>query len=94
MTKELIRGERVHIIAYNRAEQQHIIEVLTNSNISLDMVDFFIHPTDDCWVRDNGPIFVFDNKDSLVITDWDFNGWGNKAPVGRINSIHYAAFLI
>lgn len=37
-----------------------------------------IIPTDDVWVRDNGPIFVSDEAGNLTITDWKFNGWGGK----------------
>ncbi|WP_214414346.1 agmatine deiminase family protein [Sphaerisporangium fuscum] len=32
-------------------------------------------PLDDCWMRDNGPTFVFDGG-RLTGVDWTFNGWG------------------
>ncbi len=35
---------------------------------------------DDIWFRDNGPIFVVDDGDRVALTDWDFNGWGEKYP--------------
>jgi agmatine deiminase len=41
-------------------------------------VDFYTWPTDDVWVRDNGPIYVFDESDQLHVTDWGFNGWGKR----------------
>ena len=78
MTRGLIKGENVHIIAYNETEKAQIISLLTSENISLDRVDFYLYETDDFWIRDNGPIFVFDNGDNLMITDWAFNGWGEK----------------
>ncbi len=35
--------------------------------------------TNDCWIRDYGPTFVFDCvEQSLVGIDWVFNAWGNK----------------
>lgn len=34
-------------------------------------------PLDDSWIRDNGPIYVFDDV-RRVITDWRFNSWGAK----------------
>jgi len=80
MTRELVAGENVHIIAYDSIEHDHIVQVLTNAGVPLTNVDFYIHPNDDCWVRDNGPIFVFDNNGDMVILDWGFNGWGNAAP--------------
>ncbi len=33
---------------------------------------------DDSWVRDTGPIYVFDDDGSRVATDWSFNSWGGK----------------
>jgi agmatine deiminase len=80
MTNKLVAGEKVHIIAYDAIEYNHIVQVLTNAGVPLTNVDFYIHPNNDCWVRDNGPIFVFDSNGDLVILDWGFNGWGNAAP--------------
>ena len=58
MTAALSPGERVHIIAYNEEEAAHITQLLENAEIDLSQVDFLLCPTDDFWVRDNGPIFV------------------------------------
>ena len=87
MTRQLIKGEMVHIVAYNAAEQTHIENTLSANGISLDSVDFFIHPNNDFWVRDNGPIFITDQDDYLYATDWNFNGWGNDAPYTLCNLI-------
>ena len=80
MTRELVDGEKVYIIAYNLEEKNHIIQVLTSAGVSLTNIDFYIHPNNDVWVRDNGPIFVFDNYGYMKILDWGFNGWGEEAP--------------
>ena len=80
MTRELQAGEKVHIIAYDENEHNHIVQTLTNEGVPLTNVDFYVHPNDDVWVRDNGPIFVYDNNGDLRILDWGFNGWGDEAP--------------
>lgn len=80
MTRHLVDGEKVHIIAYSQAEKDHILQQLNSNNVITDSVDFFIHPSDDYWIRDNGPIFVNDANGQQVLTDWGFNGWGNDAP--------------
>ncbi len=87
MTRELEAGEKVHIIAYDETEHNHIIEVLTNAGVPLTNVDFYIHPNNDVWVRDNGPIFVYDNSGDLRILDWGFNGWGEEAPYALCDAI-------
>ncbi|WP_087138213.1 agmatine deiminase family protein [Elizabethkingia meningoseptica] len=78
MTKALKTNEKVHIIAYNESEKQRIIQVLKKAGISLQNIDFKIYPTDDVWVRDNGPLFVKDHNNNILIEDWGFNGWGEK----------------
>ena len=50
-------------------------------------VNFLIRQTDDCWVRDNGPVFVFDNNTDLKITDWGFDGWGDDTPFTKDNPV-------
>nr|WP_236582637.1 agmatine deiminase family protein [Sphingobacterium multivorum] len=87
MTKELAQSERVHIIAYDEKEQQRIINLLNEAGVMLNSVDFMQYPTDDFWVRDNGPIFVKDKNGQIVIQDWGFNGWGNKADYNNCNAI-------
>jgi agmatine deiminase len=80
MTKALVSGENVHIIAFDEGEKNYIQQSLISENVPLDNVSFHLQPNDDCWVRDNGPIFVFDEDNELVILDWGFNGWGNDTP--------------
>lgn len=40
-------------------------------------IDVVEVPLDDSWVRDNGPIYVFD-ADGLLALDFRFNAWGQK----------------
>lgn len=87
MTRALVTGENVHIIAKDEKEKEHIINVLTDENVALDKVDFYIYPIFNIWARDYGPVFAYDNKNNLVITDWGFNGWGNKSEEGLSDKI-------
>lgn len=87
MTKELVTGEKVHIIAYNATEKNRITTKLQEAGISLTNIDFKIYKTNDCWVRDNGPVFVRNSSGQLRIEDWGFNGWGNKTPYAKDNVI-------
>lgn len=80
MTRGLILGENVHIIVYNEKEKNRVENLLIQESIDIDKVDFYVYPTDDVWVRDNGPIFVYDKEDNLLMADWGFNGWGKKTP--------------
>ena len=87
MARALVSSENVHIIAYNQIEKDRIIGLLNTAGVSLSKIDFKIYPTDDVWVRDNGPIYVKDKSGNLVIEDWGFNGWGNKFDANKCNTI-------
>lgn len=87
MTDALVQSENVHIIAYNNTEKNRIIALLTNASVDMSNVDFFVYPTNDVWVRDNGPIFAKDVDGNIVIEDWGFNGWGGKYNFNHCNPI-------
>jgi agmatine deiminase len=79
MTNALHTGERVHIIVYDTIELSRVKTVLSKRGLDMSKIDFWNYPTDDVWVRDNGPIFVRDSSNRLVVQNWKFNGWGKKA---------------
>lgn len=87
MTRALVSSENVHIVVYNNAEKTRVRNVLQGAGVPLAKVDFLVRPTDDVWVRDNGPVFVYDRNDRLTITDWGFNGWGYDAPYRKDDSV-------
>ena len=80
MTKALHEGEKVHIIVYDRTQLKRIQALLRDDHgCDMTKIDFFVYKTDDVWIRDNGPIFVRDEQTgNTVITNWGFNGWGEK----------------
>jgi agmatine deiminase len=44
-------------------------------------------PIDDSWIRDSGPLYVFDGAERLAL-DFRFNGWGEKfAPWDRDDAV-------
>jgi agmatine deiminase len=87
MTKSLSGSEKVHIVAYDTTEKNRITALLNTAGVSLSAIEFKIYKTDDVWVRDNGPIYVKDKNNQLVIQDWGFNGWGKKAAFGNCNTV-------
>ncbi len=87
MTQALVGSEKVHVVAYDQTERARITDLLIAAGVPLSNVDFKIYPTDDVWVRDNGPIYVKDKAGNLVVEDWGFNGWGKKAQFSKCNVI-------
>lgn len=87
MTKALVENEKVHIIVYDDTELKRVTALLQKAEVTLTHVDFTIAPTDDVWIRDNGPIYVKDKNGKLLVQDWAFNGWGEKADYENCNRI-------
>ncbi len=80
MVEALHEHENAHLIVNSERQQDHITAQRQYHNIGLKNIDFFIIPTNDVWARDNGPIFVVNDDGETAITDWVFNGWGNRFP--------------
>lgn len=87
MAREIVSGENLHIIAYNEEAKERIISQLKEANIPQERIDFYLFKTNDVWVRDNGPIYVRDEKGTLTIEGWGFNGWGDKEAYNYDNKI-------
>ena len=81
ITAALVSSEKVYIVVYDNAEENRVEQVLVDEGISLNNIQFFVYQNDDYWVRDNGPIFVYDANDNLTVLDFGFNGWGGDTPV-------------
>jgi agmatine deiminase len=43
-------------------------------------VDLLEAEFDDCWMRDNGPIFITDPHGDVALVHFGFNGWGGRYP--------------
>ena len=80
MVEALKDRERVYLIVNDERQQDHIARQLMYHDIGMKNVEFHIIPTNDVWARDNGPIFVINDAGSTAITDWTFNGWGDRFP--------------
>ena len=87
MTSALQSSENVHIVTTDSIELTRVINVLNGASIPMGNIDFYVHPTDDVWSRDNGPMFVYSQSDELTIIDWGFNGWGLDTPYSNCDII-------
>ncbi|MGH9591690.1 MAG: agmatine deiminase family protein [Bryobacteraceae bacterium] len=67
--------ERVYILANDEKAKQRAVSMLERAGAHLNRVTFLLWPTDRCWMRDSGPIFVRDGKGHVGVTNWFFNAW-------------------
>lgn len=55
--------------------------VAVDRELAAGDIRFFNHPVNDVWVRDHGPIYLKHcGNGSVAVTDWRYNGWGEKYP--------------
>ncbi len=87
--KELTAGERVCINVNDNKMKEAAITILQRERLDLDLIEFFIHPTNDAWCRDHGPAFLVNPmaEHRKIIIDWDYNAWGNKYPPFDLDDI-------
>ncbi|WP_431214872.1 agmatine deiminase family protein [Puia sp. P3] len=80
--KELAKGEEVRINVVDEAMKAFAVARLEAAGVDMDMVRFFLHPTNDAWCRDHGPAFLINPAaaQKKVIVDWSYNAWGDKYP--------------
>lgn len=76
VVRALLEGdEKVFILVQDASMEQEAREhIKTNS----ENIIFYTIPTNSSWIRDFGPIFVYDEHGKLTTTDWGFNMWGDK----------------
>ncbi len=65
--------EPVTIIANPQAAEEARKQCQSNSGYRVEVLSL---AHDDCWVRDNGPTFLKDEKGALCAVNWHFNAWG------------------
>ena len=72
LVQTIARFEPVHLLVAGDA-------VLADARRRVgNTVSFHPIPYSDAWVRDSGPIFLVNGQGEALLTDWEFNGWGNK----------------
>ncbi len=86
MVEALAPGELVRILVDDAASEEHVRKRLYGERVDPDRnVEYFRVPSDDAWVRDHGPIYVFDEASAEAsadpwLIDFGFNAWGGKYP--------------
>ncbi|MEM6989097.1 MAG: agmatine deiminase family protein [Myxococcota bacterium] len=69
--------ERVHVVAATQARRNRASDQLAAAGIADAMVEFHVIPTDNAWMRDNGPRYVLVDGE-LTLQDWGFDAWGGN----------------
>lgn len=75
--------EHATVFVKDEKHQQKVLTMLKDSNVNLDNVRFVIYKAKRAWMRDSGPITVFDQNQKPIALDFCFNQWGNLYTVHK-----------
>ena len=65
-------GQRVRLVVHDAANEMRARELVSGA------VELERHPYGDIWLRDTGPLVVFDATGRRIAQRFRFNGWGGK----------------
>ncbi len=83
LTYQISRFEAVIIVA---PELDTVRNALQNTDVDLSRIALYQIDTDDTWIRDFGPLTVYNNNRPQLL-DFIFNGWGLKYPAQKDNRV-------
>lgn len=84
IVRALARFERVRVVVRDAATKAKVAALLEKVHADTANVTLHVAPTDRSWVRDSGPIFVYDSAGRKVALDWRFSAWA-KYPDWKID---------
>ncbi|MCB0685610.1 MAG: agmatine deiminase family protein [Saprospiraceae bacterium] len=73
--KKITFFEDVFLVVKNKGHRDKVKDKLTRAKIDLDKVDFIVQDTNRSWMRDSGPIIVYDAQQKRKAIRFDFNAW-------------------
>ena len=79
IVRHIVPREKVLITCFDQVHFRHIEALLAEAKVSTAAIHFYIIKTDDVWIRDYGPLTVFEDGRAKLL-DFKFNAWGNKYP--------------
>jgi len=72
--KKVSIQETVFLLVVNRKQQEDVSEMLSRADVDLNKIQFIHHKTNRSWMRDSGPIIVYNNGKREAL-NFNFNGW-------------------
>lgn len=78
LIKTLHTYEPILLFVADETIKEKVIHLFEAHQVNKDFVNIAVQPVNDVWARDCGPIFIKNKNDRFLITDWEYNAWGEK----------------
>ncbi len=75
----ITQHQKVYLNTYDLPTQERALKLLSDNAVDLEHVRCFVTRTNDTWIRDYGPITVFEGHQRRIL-HFGFNAWGEKYP--------------
>jgi agmatine deiminase len=86
--RKIAPGETVRLCVNSRADERKARAVIRAAGVDPKAVEYLPFPTNRGWMRDSGPIFVWDRAGSRkTIVHWHFNAWARYPNWGKDRAI-------
>ena len=72
---EISKVQSVNILAKDKSDFKKALIFLNIFKAKIKNIKIIICKTDRAWTRDFLPIFIKDNKNRNILSNWEFNGW-------------------
>ncbi|WP_053991111.1 agmatine/peptidylarginine deiminase [Mangrovimonas sp. TPBH4] len=72
--KKVATYEEVFLVVADEPLKEKVGGMLTTAHVNLEQITFIIHKTNRSWMRDSGPIVVY-NDGKREALNFNFNGW-------------------
>ncbi|MBK0368382.1 agmatine deiminase family protein [Flavobacterium agrisoli] len=72
--KKVSQFENVFLVVAHHEQQVKVTEMLERAHVVLSKISFIIQKTNRSWMRDSGPIIVYNNGKREAL-NFNFNGW-------------------
>lgn len=78
--KKIAYTENVTLLVKDDKHKATVEKRLVDSDVNMQNVSLTVYAAKRAWMRDSGPITVFDENNQPVILDFKFNAWANYTP--------------
>lgn len=92
IAREVLNRQSLILVFHDQQLALHVHEYLRAANIDTTQLYSVIHPSNDTWARDHGPITLVNEQGQTCALDFTFNGWGNKYESDLDNAINQTLF--
>ena len=75
IVSEISKVQKVNILVKDNTDKKKAIFFLKTLNTNLKKIRLIICKTDRAWTRDYLPIFLKNDKNRNILSNWEFNAW-------------------